>query len=78
MFGAGVAVSLNKGDVPGVSKRKLVQVVNTQAQHIDELARNNQQLAQDNQDMKAMLMQMQERLTALEKANAVNREKLAQ
>ena len=35
MVSGGVGVALNKGDVPGVTKRQLLQTVNAQAQRIN-------------------------------------------
>ena len=67
MFGAGVAINLDKGSMPGVSKRQLAKAVNTQAEHIKTLENNNQQLQQDNEAMRRMMMQMQARLEKLEK-----------
>ena len=67
MVGGGVTFALSKSEVPGVTKATLAKAVNTQAQHIKELESNNQQLQQDNEAMRQMMIEMQERLEKLEK-----------
>ena len=69
MVGGGVTFALSKSEIPGVTKATLAKAVNTQAQHIKELESNNQQLQQDNEAMRQMMMQMQERLEKLEKSS---------
>ena len=46
MLGAGVAVSLTKGDIPGVTKRQLANTVNRQAEAINQLQQNQQIMIQ--------------------------------
>ena len=43
MIGAGVAVSLNKGDIPGVTKRQLARTVNAQAEEIKSMRLEQEQ-----------------------------------
>ena len=81
MLGAGVAVSLTKGDIPGVTKRQLANTVNRQAEAIGALQQNqvqyqqkiaqqDEQIAVQNQRIANQEKQIQElisRLDAIEK-----------
>ena len=69
MVAAGVAVALNKGDIPGVTKRQLAKAVNAQAQTISAQAAEIQDMKQtyetkianqENQiaELKAMVQQL--------------------
>ena len=80
MVGAGVSVSLNKGDTPVVSKAQLVRTINAQAQRIN--AQDNEiqglkagreadkaeiaSVRAENLNMQQALLRLQERLDALE------------
>ena len=63
MLGAGVAVSLTKGDIPGVTKRQLADTVNKQADEITVLKQNQQAMLQNQQ---VMLQQIEELTRRLE------------
>ena len=54
MVGAGVSVSLNKGNTPVVSKAQLVRTINVQAGQIQQQANEIQQVKQENSNMRAM------------------------
>ena len=66
MVAAGVAVALNKGDVPGVTKRQLVQTVNAQANKIMAMDQNYQsQIAQMNQNHQAEIAQLKDQVARM-------------
>ena len=62
MVAAGVAVSLSKGDVPGVTKRQLAQTVNTQAQRLDEATTVINTQAQRIQSMEEKMSMLEQEL----------------
>ena len=64
MVAAGVAVSLNKGDVPGVTKRQLVHKIETMEQN------HKQELAQMNQSYQAAFAEMRQQMEAM--ANTIH------
>ena len=55
MFGGGVAVSLSKGDVPGVTKRQMAVTINKQASAINELQQNQQVILQEREQDKQLI-----------------------
>lgn len=73
MVGAGVAVSLNKGNTPAVSKAQLVRTINAQANRIQQVEQENALVRAENANMKQkyenmeqVMLRMQARLDALE------------
>ena len=78
MVSGGIGVSLNKGNVPGVSKAQLVRTINAQAEKMQQMESNYEgKLAMqkneiaavraENASMQKMMLDMQARLEALEK-----------
>ena len=72
MVGAGVAVSLNKGNTPAVSKAQMVRTINAQAERIQSLESNRsadrEQIERQNAviaNMQQAMVRMQEELAEL-------------
>ena len=64
MFGGGVAVSLSKGDVPGVTKRQLANEVSVLKQNQQALLQARAQDQQQIAELKAMVQQMAEQMNS--------------
>lgn len=66
MVSGGVGIALNKGDVPGVTKRQLVQTVNAQAQRIQSMETAQEQ---DRAKIAQLESALQQVLAAQQKVN---------
>ena len=66
MIGAGVAVSLNKGNTPAVSKAQLVRTINAQAERISNMEARHQAERQADKaeiaELKAIVAELAQKL----------------